>query len=56
MKLLGIKRLSLLLIGTLLFCHGVFGALHLLCYPPQSFFRCSGSERLSAPVKRGQGT
>src|SRR3712207_8898789 len=38
MKLLGIRRLSLLLIGTLLFCHGVFGALHLLCYPPQ----CAG--------------
>ena len=35
MKLLGVKQLSLLLIGTLLFCHGVFGALHLLCYPPQ---------------------
>ena len=28
----------MLLIGTLLFCHGVFGALHLLCYPPQ----CAG--------------
>ena len=38
MKLLGVKQLSLLLIGTLLFCHGVFGALHLLCYPPQ----CAG--------------
>ncbi len=38
MKLLGIRRLSLLLIGTLLFCHGVFGALHLICYPPQ----CAG--------------
>jgi hypothetical protein len=35
MKLLGVKQLSLLLIGTLLFCHGVFGALHLLCYPPE---------------------
>jgi hypothetical protein len=35
MKLLGVKQLSLLLIGTLLFCHGVFGALHLLCCPPQ---------------------
>jgi hypothetical protein len=38
MKPLGIRRLSLLLIGTLLFCHGIFGALHLLCYPPQ----CAG--------------
>jgi hypothetical protein len=38
MKLLGIRPLSLLLIGTLLFCHGVLGSLHLICYPPQ----CSG--------------
>jgi hypothetical protein len=35
MKLLGTRQLSVLLIGTLLFCHGVFGALHLICYPPQ---------------------
>ena len=35
MKLLGVRQLSVLLIGTLLFCHGVFGSLHLLCYPPQ---------------------
>jgi len=34
MTLLGIRRLSLLLIGTLLFCHGIFGSLHLLCFPP----------------------
>jgi hypothetical protein len=38
MKLLGVRPLSVLLIGALLFCHGVFGALHLLCYPPQ----CAG--------------
>jgi hypothetical protein len=38
MKLLGTPQLSVLLIGTLLFCHGVFGALHLICYPPQ----CAG--------------
>ncbi len=25
----------MLLVGTLLFCHGVFGALHLLCHPPE---------------------
>jgi hypothetical protein len=36
MKLLGVRQLSMLLVGALLFCHGVFGALHLLCYPPQS--------------------
>ncbi len=35
MKLLGVRRLSVLLTGALLFCHGVFGSLHLLCYPPQ---------------------
>jgi hypothetical protein len=35
MKLLGSKQLSVLLIGTLLFCHGIFGALPLVCYPPQ---------------------
>jgi hypothetical protein len=34
MKPLGTRQLSVLLIGTLLFCHGVFGALHLIC-PPQ---------------------
>ena len=33
MKLLGIRHLSVLLIGTLLLCHGVFGALHLVCDP-----------------------
>jgi hypothetical protein len=35
LKLLGTRQLSVLLVGTLLFCHGVFGALHLICYPPQ---------------------
>jgi hypothetical protein len=38
MKLLGSKQLSVLLIGTLLFCHGIFGALHLVCFSPQ----CAG--------------
>jgi|SRR5215211_964482 len=38
MKLLGIRQLSVLLVGTLLFCHGVFGALHLVCYSPE----CAG--------------
>ena len=32
------RLLPLLLVGTLLLCHGVFGALHLVCYPPQ----CAG--------------
>jgi hypothetical protein len=35
MKLLGTPQLSVLLVGTLLFCHGVFGAVHLICYSPQ---------------------
>ena len=34
MRFRGDRRLSVLLIGALLFCHGVFGALHLACYPP----------------------
>ncbi len=33
MKLLGVRQLSVLLVGTLLLCHGVFGALHLVCDP-----------------------
>jgi hypothetical protein len=32
-KLLGIRHLSVLLIGTVLLCHGVFGAMHLVCDP-----------------------
>ena len=34
MNLLGTRQLSVLLVGTLLLCHGAFGALHLVCYPP----------------------
>ncbi len=35
MKLLGVRQLSVLLVGTLLLCHGVFGALHLVCSSPE---------------------
>ena len=35
MKLLGARQLSVLLVGTMLLCHGIFGALHLVCIPPQ---------------------
>ena len=49
MKLLGVRQLSLLLVGTLLFCHGVFGALHLVCYPPQ----CAGGAEHAAEHKAG---
>ena len=38
MKLLGLRQLSLVIIVALLFCHGVFGSLHLLCHPRQ----CAG--------------
>ena len=34
MKLLGTRQLSVMLVGTLLLCHGALGALHLVCYPP----------------------
>src|SRR3712207_522206 len=34
MKLLGTRQLSVLLVGTLLLCHGALGALHLVCCPP----------------------
>ena len=35
MKPPNIKHLSVLLIGTLLLCHGIFGTLHLVCHVPQ---------------------
>src|SRR3712207_3219343 len=35
MKLLDVRQLSVLLAGALLFCHGAFGALHLVCDPPE---------------------
>ena len=34
MKPLGGNQLSVLLAGALLLCHGIFGALHLVCSPP----------------------
>src|SRR5918994_5910838 len=34
-KLLGTRQLSVLLIGMLLLCHGVFGGLHLVCETPE---------------------
>src|ERR671922_1838080 len=51
MKLLGVRHLSLLLIGTLLLCHGVFGALHLVCYPPQ----CAGDAEHPAEHQAAAG-
>jgi hypothetical protein len=44
MALLSTRQLSVLLVGTLLLCHGVFGALHLVCYPPE----CVGDQEHQA--------
>ena len=44
MKLLGVRQLSVLLASTLLFCHGAFGALHLVCDPPV----CAGAAEHAA--------
>jgi hypothetical protein len=52
MKLLGVRQLSVLLIGTLLFCHGFFGSLHLLCFPPL----CAGDAEHAAEHHAGHAT
>ncbi len=52
MKLVGVKQLSVLLVGTVLLCHGVFGSLHLLCYPPQ----CAGDAEHAAEHQAAAGT
>ncbi len=44
MKLFGVRQLSVLLAGTLLFCHGAFGALHSVCDPPV----CAGAAEHAA--------
>jgi hypothetical protein len=51
-KLLGIRHLSVLLIGTLLLCHGVFGALHLVCDPLEW---CMGGAQHSAEHQTAAG-
>ena len=43
------RPLAFLLVGTLLFCHGVFGALHLVCYSPQ----CAGDAERPAEHQAG---
>jgi hypothetical protein len=50
--LLGIRHLSVLLIGTLLLCHGVFGALHLVCDPLEW---CIGGAQHSAEHQTAAG-
>ncbi len=51
-KLLGIRHLSVLLIGTILLCHGVFGALHLVCDPLEW---CIGGAQHSAEHQTSAG-
>src|SRR5688572_22744791 len=51
-KLLGTRPLSVLIIGTLLLCHGVFGALHLVCDPLQW---CVGGAQHSAEHQTASG-
>jgi hypothetical protein len=52
MKLLGTRQLSVLLVGTLLLCHGAFGALHLFCYSPE----CVGDAGHAAEHQTAAGT
>jgi hypothetical protein len=51
MNMLGVRQVSLLLVGTLLFCHGVFGALHLVCYSPL----CAGEAEHAAEHQAAAG-
>ncbi len=51
-KLLDIRHLSVLLIGTVLLCHGVFGALHLVCDPLEW---CIGGAQHSAEHQTSTG-
>ncbi len=51
MTLLGVRQLSVLLVGTLLLCHGVFGALHLFCYSPE----CVGDPEHAAEHQAAAG-
>jgi len=51
MKLLGIRHLSVVLVGTLLVCHGAFGALHLFCYSPE----CVGDAEHAAEHQTATG-
>ena len=52
MKLLSVKRLSVLLAGAVLLCHGVFGALHLVCDPLEW---CIGGAQHSAEHQTSTG-
>src|ERR671915_1627730 len=52
MKLLSVKKLSVLLAGAVLLCHGVFGALHLVCDPLEW---CIGGAQHSAEHQSRSG-
>ena len=52
MKLLSVKKLSVLLAGAVLLCHGVFGALHLVCDPLEW---CIGGAQHSAEHQTAAG-
>jgi hypothetical protein len=52
MKLLSVKKLSVLLAYAVLLCHGVFGALHLVCDPLEW---CIGGAQHSAEHQTSTG-
>jgi hypothetical protein len=52
MKLLSVKKLSVLLVGAVLLCHGVFGSLHLVCDPLEW---CIGGAQHSAEHQSRSG-
>jgi hypothetical protein len=52
MKPPSVNKLSVLLAGAVLLCHGVFGALHLVCDPLE---RCAGGAQHSAEHQTAAG-
>ena len=52
MNLTSVKKLSVLLAGAVLLCHGVFGALHLVCDPLEW---CVGGAQHSAEHQTAAG-
>ena len=52
MKLPSVKKLSVLLAGAVLLCHGVFGALHLVCDPLEW---CAGGAQHAAEHQTAAG-
>ena len=52
MKLPSVNKLSVLLAGAVLLCHGVFGALHLVCDPLEW---CAGGAQHSAEHQTAAG-